>query len=306
MSLYNDISNSLKQQTSGVLGGIGSAITDAMGGGQFSSAVGALGQSYTDNAISQVQYDFLGGDILGTGAVDSLLSGDILGAGANIMDSALLDRLLPGVAGSVLSQFRYWGTPTPLFGGISPADAKKIITEMQAVKFSKKNLFLIEVSSPLGNVSKRFNMFVTGLDYSPLTLSGEKHEIGCVSVNSINSAEPTELSITTLDDNDGFIKNWFKAHCYVAASSNGTVGVPGLYAIKIKILHGFITRDSQSGGLFSSLIKSFLPQTSSKTSGYEDIGLFKPVNMDLSLSRREDDLEEIQMTFSQLDTYRSA
>ena len=93
-----------------------------------------------------------------------------------------------------------------------------------------------------------------------------------------------ELRLTTIDDQQGTLKRWFAAHHGAAAPRDGTVGVPDSYAITIKVVHAFITRGSNRGG-------------------YEDIGMFRPANMALSLSRREDGLEEVQMSFSQLDTF---
>jgi hypothetical protein len=58
------------------------------------------------------------------------------------------------------------------------------------------------------------------------------------------------------------------------------------YAITIKVVHAFITRGSSRDG-------------------YEDIGMFRPVNMAVSLSRREDGLEEMQMSFSQVPIFIS-
>ena len=62
------------------------------------------------------------------------------------------------------------------------------------------------------------------------------------------------------------------------------MGTPAQYAIKIRVVHSFVTTGSNRGG-------------------YEDIGLFRPSSLDVSLSRREDGLQEMQMTFSQLDTF---
>jgi hypothetical protein len=69
-----------------------------------------------------------------------------------------------------------------------------------------------------------------------------------------------------------------------AASKDGTVGVPDSYAIKIKIVHGFITQGSNFGG-------------------YEDVGFFRPADMQITLSRKEDGMQELQLSLVQLDTF---
>jgi hypothetical protein len=127
-------------------------------------------------------------------------------------------------------------------------------------------------------------MFAIDLEYTPLTISGEKRKIGAAHVDCVNSSDPIELRMTTMDDTSGFIKSWFKEHCMAAAWPDGVVGLPYEYAVKIKIVHGFITQGSNPGG-------------------YEDVGLFRCASMDVSLSRREDGLQELPLTFVQMDTF---
>ncbi len=220
----------------------------------------------------------------GLDVAGDLMDGNWESAGRRLFDSGLLDSLVPGMGG-LAAQTRYWGTPTPLFGGISPSEAKRIYEEFRNVELAKKNLFLIEVSSRLyGDFSRRFNLFTTEVDYAPLILSGEKRRVGAANVDAVQSSEAVELRITTLDDKEGSIKTWYAAHHAAAAARDGTVGVPGLYAIRFRIVHAFITQGSNQNG-------------------YEDIGWFRPANLETALSRREDGLEEVQMTFSQVDTF---
>jgi len=61
-----------------------------------------------------------------------------------------------------------------LFGGITPNEAIKIHKDMQGLNLAKKNLFLINVTSNLLGEAEGFNMFITSLDYSPLTMTGDK------------------------------------------------------------------------------------------------------------------------------------
>lgn len=130
-------------------------------------------------------------------------------------------------------------------------------------------------------------MFCTSLDYSPTTISGEKKKVGAASIDIVQSADPVELRMTTMDNKAGFIKRWFEDHCSAAAATDGTVGVPGKYAVKIKVVHAFISKASNQGG-------------------YENIGLFRPANMEISLSRQDSGMQELSLTFSQLDTFMEA
>lgn len=280
---------SIRSGIGGAVGGVTSGAASAMGGGKLASTVTGIGGGMATNAAMNLVNKHIPIQAqralnVGAGALGDIMSGNFEDAGMRLLDSGLLNKFLPGMGG-VASQAMYWGVPTPLFGGISPTEAKGIYDGMRGHRFSKKNLWLIEVSSELsGDKSQQFNMFATELDYAPLTISGEKHKVGSSSVDTVQSSEPVELRLTTMDDQSGFVKRWFEAHCAAAAAPNGTVGVPSRYAVTIKIVHAFITRGSNRGG-------------------YENIGLFRPANLEVSLSRREDGLQEVQMTFSQLDTF---
>lgn len=295
MSLYNDIANALSRQGLGTaIGGGVDAATGPMKntGSTFGNAVGGAVSGMARNAATGVANKYIPGNMqrianAATGAVGDIMNGNIDNAATRIFDSGVLDGVIPGMSG-IAAQARYWGTPTPLYGGISPREAKQIYDELRNNRYARKNLYLLEVSSKLaslpGDVSGRFNMFAVDLDYAPYTITGEKKKIGAAHVDITNSADPVELRMTTMDDQDGFIKQWFAAHCAAAAAQDGTVGVPDKYAISIRIVHGFITEGSNQGG-------------------YEDVGDFRPANMDISLSRRDQALSELQLTFVQLDTF---
>lgn len=281
MSLFDNIASQ-------VSGGIGGEVSARLGGGVLARTAGgiagAIGQNTVLGAVNKV-IPTQARNAVNTGidAARSVLDGDYEGAAMRVFDSGLLNDIFPGASG-IAAQARYWGTPTPLFGGITPTEAKRIYNSMRGLKLAKKNLFLIEVVSRVENAMNKFNLFVTDVEYAPLTITGEKHKIGSATVDSVRAGEPIELRFTTMDDEYGTIKRWFAEHCSAVVNADGTVGVPDQFAIRFKIVHGFITPDSNTGG-------------------YEDIGLFRPANMEVSLSRRECAMQELQMTFSQLDTF---
>lgn len=303
MSLYNNIALSLSgngltrsvtSTAENLSNGIGSQTSKLMGGGELAQAagniIGAMGRNAAMNEVNKhIPIQAQRGLNVGAGAVGDLMRGDINSAGLRILDSGLLNDILPGMSG-VAAQAMYWNRPTPLFGGITPREALKIHNDMRSVQFSKKNLFLVEVSSPLMGdwISSWFNMFATELDYAPMTISGDKKRVGSAVLDSIQSSEPVELRITTLDDKFGTIKRWYEQHHNATAAQDGTVGTPSQYAIRFKIVHSFITRSSAPYG------------------AYESIGWFRPSSLEISLSRRDDALQEVQMTFSQIDTFVKA
>lgn len=298
MSLYNNIESqlssgnlmgSIKSSIGNSIGGLAAQASSAMGGGRLASRVANIGASMATNAATSLVNKYLPPQVqralnTGAGALGDVLSGNWEGAGIRLLDSGLLNGLFPGLTG-LNAQARYWGTPTPLFGGVSPTEAKQIYESARSAVRAKKNLWLLEVSSRLmGDASERFNLFCTEVDYSPFGLTGDKRRVGGAVIDAVQGNEPVEFRMTTLDDESGFIKHWFAAHHAAVAAQDGTVGVPDSYAIRIRVVHAFISASSNRGG-------------------YEDIGLFRPASLEVSLSRREDGLQEVQLSFSQLDTF---
>jgi hypothetical protein len=276
LSLYNNIRESLSSNDAG---------RSALGG---SGAAPGTGMSMAVNAGMGLVNRYMPAEVNRTlvGAVGDLAQGDFESAGMRVIGSGVLNKVFNGLSG-IASQMAYWRKPVPLFGGITPTEAKSIYDRMRGQPFSKKNLWLLEVSSRLNGGrmnTELFNLFATEVEYAPFTISGEKRRVGGALVDAVQGNEPVELRLTTMDDKAGTLKRWYAQHHAAAAAEDGTVGVPDDYAIRIRVVHSFITSESNRGG-------------------YEDIGLFRPANLELSLSRREDGLQEVQMTFSQLDTF---
>lgn len=273
------------------IGGAANSAVQALGGGALAQRVGGMGATMASHAANGLINKHIPQNVqnalnVGGGVVSDLARGDWNAAGLRALDSGMLDKYLPGFGGGVAAQAKYWGKPTPLLGGISPTEAKRIYDELRSNTLAKKNLWLIEVSSALlgSNESQRFNLFATELEYAPFIIEGDKKRVGGAVVDVVQGAGPVELRLTTMDDSSGSIKKWFADHHNAVAARDGTVGTPAQYAIKLRVVHSFITTGSNQGG-------------------YEDVGLFRPANLDVSLSRREDGLQEVQMTFSQLDTF---
>lgn len=259
MSLFDSVSASIGKEIGGSIGAMTSSI------------MGQAASKFVPTAVTRAVN--AAGNIGG-----KLLNGDLIGAGMGVLNSGILGDL--GGLGGIARQAAFWGGSTPMFANVSPAQAKSIFKESIATTFAQKNWFVLEVSSPLqGDISSRFNLMASDVEYAPSTITAEKRKVGGTTVDSVQSSEPVELTITTLDNDAGFLKNWFNAHAHAAVRTDGTIGYPADYAINIKVVHGYPFGE------------------------YEDIGLFRPQNMQISLSRKEDAMQEITMTFSQLDTF---
>jgi hypothetical protein len=285
MSLFSKLAENL---ASGGLDGIAKAGADVLTGGPGTGTSGDIGTNAAIN-IATSHIPPQASNVLRTGArvADSLLHGEFSQGAMQLVNSGLLNKWIPGLA-SAATQRIFWRTPTPCFGGISPAEAKQIYDSIRNTPLAKKNLWLLEITSRLNYPleSQRFNLYATEIEFEPCIVVGDKQRVGGAVVDTITGNEAVEMRITTIDDKTGTFKHWFDAHKEAVAHRDGTVGLPNEYAITIKIAHSYITRATAIAG-----------------GAYEDIGLFRPVNRSTALSRREDGLEEVQMTFAQMDTF---
>ncbi|WMC11771.1 hypothetical protein PU634_05230 [Oceanimonas pelagia] len=299
MGLYNNVADSLGLLGAGSLlgnlqGAVGGGINNLGGRAAQLAGGGALAQnlagratsiagSMASSAISSGLTPELRRAINGGGAVASnLLAGNFQDAAITALDAGLADRVLSSFGSRAGAQMRFWRNGNPLYGGISPGEARQIHSEATTTGKAKKNLFLVKVSSLLqGDFSRQFNLFCVDIEHTPFIVSGDKFKVGAAFVDMPNASEVDELRITTLDDKRGTMKRWFEDHAAAVAARDGTVGVPGQYAITFTIEHAFV----------------------GELGGFKGKGLFRPVSYDVSLSRRDDALEEIQMTFTQIDTF---
>lgn len=295
MSLFNNVTQSLQKTglmgavnsgIGGLLGKASSGLAGALGGGALASTVAGMGEVMVGSAVQGAINEHVPPVVrnalnVAGGAVGDAMGGNWAGAGLRVLDSSVIDSLFPDNGGA-RSQSRYWSTPTPLFGGITPKEAKAIYEASRAESKAKKNLWLVEVVSGVGG-AERFNLFATEVEYAPHNIAGDKRRVGAATVDAVTGGEAVELRITTMDDAAGSLKRWFAAHAALVEHPDGTVGVPSEYKIGIRIIHGVVS--------------------SKQRVAYEDKGLFRPVGVEYSLSRREDALQELQMTFTQLDTF---
>lgn len=157
----------------------------------------------------------------------------------------------------------------------------KLVTEIvRNINYAKKNLFLLEIIGPKGlDISQIFNLLVSDVEYTPMQISGDKRKVGGINVDTVLGIDPIEMSVTAFDDINGTLKKWFTDASNLISDKDGTIGLPDNYAIKIKVNHGF------------------------PLSFFTFEGLFRANSITSSLSRRASELEEITMTFSQLDSF---
>lgn len=233
----------------------------------------AIGMSVAGNLVGKFAPKGAAGPLM------RALRGDVSGA---IADGAL--GFLKGKLASALSK-------NQLLGGITIDEARRIHDEIQSTNYSKKNLFLLELrdsNPPSGNgdIAHLFNLFATDVSFGPQTITGETKNIGMAVMDVVTGTERVEMRITTYDDTAGTIKSWFEAKCAQVAHADGTAGVPFDYLIGINILQS--ATDEIGAALFG---------------GHQSEYVMRPASMEIELSRSEDALQMLQMTFVEFDTF---
>ncbi len=215
-------------------------------------------------------------------AASLLRSGDVAGA----INEAINVFIPAGNSSATGSSGSSVSSGGMLVNGVSMAEARQLFREVAGTKYARKNLFHVRLSSVSpGLQSLSFNFFCVDVSYS-YTISGEKVKIGAGSMDIPQGSEPFEVSVLTLDSEDGDLKKWFAAAHSRVAHADGTFGLPAEYVLKMEVLHGFATHD-----------------VSGASEGFKDTFIVRPASMQIDLSRRESALQELQMTFSQFDTF---
>jgi hypothetical protein len=275
---------------------IGSALGNRTLGGILGGAVGTIGTGMIKKGLPPgvgPRVDALGN------AAGRLLSGDLKGAALTAINSGIFTANMPWLDGAAATTW-FMSQPARAMGGVTPVDAKRIMQDSLATHFARKNLFMVSIDDqPIqtSDVQCRkpgglefFNMFVLDVSYGPITISAEAHKIGSAVLDQPNGTEAVELRLTTMDDERGTIKSWFSQLSGRVANDDGTMGVPFDYLSKITITHSFVTDDAA---------KHWLKDGQPWRAGT----YFRPVSLELDLSRKEDALEEFTMVFHRFDTY---
>lgn len=227
-----------------------------------------------------------------TEVVKSFKTGDVTGIlpsalNALVPRDSIFSNLLSG--GGLGSNFVAGADrPKSLIGGITLDQAREIYNESARTNFAKKNLWYIAIDDMKGGAEspKNVNLFATNVGYSPHTITGDPVQIGSGVADTITGTERVDMRISTMDDERGSIKRWFKDLSLRVAHPDGTFGLPVDYLLRITVIHAFI--GEQADGAGNAFIESFV---------------MRPVSIELDKDRRSDELEELQLNFTEFDTF---
>lgn len=217
--------------------------------------------------------------------IRSVISGDLDRIGNSILDSVIgADYAMRGLF--PLGDFR---GRSSLMGGITLDDARAIFEQTRKIEYARKNLFCIQIEdlNPSWQESPALiNMFATDVSYAPWTITGDAVRIGTGYMDTVQAAERVEMRVTTMDDAAGSIKRWFEERAQLVGHPDGTVGLPIDYLMRITVTHAVIGADAIGA------------QNAKK-----DVYIMRPSNIEYEMSRRDQAMSELQMTFVQFDTF---
>lgn len=187
--------------------------------------------------------------------------------------------------------------PTPLLGGLTPKAAMEQMRQLREARLARKNLWYVRVTDPNPPeedyfrregvlATPMFDLFALDVSYGPSTLTGEKVAIGSAVLDKLTGSEAVEMTVTTMDDDRGTLKRWFEAKANQAARPDGTFGLPGEYCVNIEVVHAVPS-----------------PDVPVDRTPYKSHLRMRPQSIQYDLSRRDQAMQELQMAFSQFDTF---
>lgn len=272
MSLYNNIADAAKD--SGLFGALKSGLKGEVGG----VIGGVVSKGLNNTEFGQAV--IAGAAAKGISAND--LSNQITGMATDYA-SGWIDKGIDKAESFVRKQIRSFLDGRLNFKGIPEKDRYR---KFLSIKRARKNHFIMRFKSNLsGDISDTMDLFITDVELTPMNIVGEKQRVGGAFIDTPTGAEATELRITTLDDKAGTIKNWFEQQCAAVVARDGTFGLPKNYSISISVLHAFVNGEKDADSAFINK------------------GLYRAANYEVQLSRREQAMQEVVLTFTQIDSF---
>lgn len=173
-------------------------------------------------------------------------------------------------------------------GNLSVSQLLENYQATNADRLSRKNFFLLEVNdksgyAPTSNGERlsMFNLFCTDLSFQSFDIQGEAVQVGSIELDKLGSSARTSMTLNVYDDEVGTIKRWVEQKALLSASSDGTFMPPSYYVFDVRVVFGT-----------NLALENY----------YEQLFTMRVQTMPHELSRNEHGLEELQLTFVQVDT----
>lgn len=141
-------------------------------------------------------------------------------------------------------------------------------------------------SNSISNIAlSTFDLLAMDVSYGA-SISGDHIQVGSSFIDRPTGRDPSEVQITTMDDEAGSIKRWFDGKLDQIARKDGTMGLPAEYLVTIEVVHA----------IPSAQVPGF-------SLAYKKVLSLRPASIQHELSRRDQALSELQMTFAQHDYF---
>ena len=281
MSLYKPISSA----TRAALGVSGSVLNGVAGNLTNSRNLGDnLGGQLANTALTAASN-------LGVSEITRRVSNPLMNV-ANKLDTRLKNIARKGLKTFGLNAFDNVGLADNALqhmGNLSIRQVWENYKLMNVDDLSRKNFFVLEIndrshSAPTsgGGIHSQFNLLTTQLSFNSVDIQGEAIPIGAVEMDKPSANSRTTLSMNVFDDAHGTIKRWAENKAHMIAASDGTFMPPAYYVFDVRIVFGTNIPDENY---------------------YEQIYTMRMQTMPHELSRNDKGIEELQMTFTQTDTF---
>lgn len=195
--------------------------------------------------------------------------------------------------------------PNELMGWLTPRQVAEIQKKVKEAGPVRKSLFCIRIADdnppPMKvdgiaagvGVANMFDLLALDVTYSPITLTGDKVPIGSAVMDKVTGIEAVEIQVTTIDDETGTLKRWFELKCAQAVNGDGTFNPQGKYAFEMEIVHGLPRAHGTIPDLPADKVEK----------AYSNRYRIRAASIQCEMSRRDQALQELQMTFTQVDTW---
>jgi hypothetical protein len=297
MGVFDSVKANIAKGSKGLSGGLSTV----------NNIIGDAGETAT-NALKE------GADaVLGNSAVKTGLG--VFNQVSNIYSNL---KGLVGAAKSFLND-PYQVVPNPLLGGYSRQETQKLARLALSKAYAKNNLFLVRFFDknwpnrrPKGSVSNfedglekdhntNIDLLAMNVSFNPIAITGDAVKLGLLQGDSIQQSERVEIRMTFFDVQDGSIKRFLAAKKAQMINKDGTANPPDSYTFEVLIIHLNQTAGTTKVG--GKLIGVFDEDTLIKQSYSKYRYLVRVSSLDIDLNKREDSLQELQVTFTEVDSF---
>lgn len=263
-----------------------------------------------------------GASNIASSGLGAVLDNPIVKNGLNAVNQ--VQGLVSGVQGLISSARSfladpYQVVPNPLLGGYSRQEVRKLANRAASTYYAKNNLFLVRfgdknypLRKPKGvtnnfenglpdEVRESWDLLAMGVSFTPIAITGDTVKLGMLQGDSIQQSERVEIRMTFFDNTIGTIKRYLSEKKKQMVNKDGTGNPPSSYVLDILIIHldQSVGRTFIGGKAIGVYNEDDLVDGSYTQHRYQ----VRVSNLEIDLNKREDSLQELQVTFTEVDPF---